>query len=63
MPTSVSNAIAAGVTFVVVAGNSAADTCNYSPARVASAITTNATSNVVKNTGTHSPNRLLYTHY
>ena len=35
----VNNAIGTGVTFVVVAGNSNANACNYSPARVGSAIT------------------------
>lgn len=39
----VSNAVAAGVTFVVAAGNSNANACNYSPARAASAITVGAT--------------------
>ncbi len=39
----VANAVAAGVTFVVAAGNSNADACNYSPARTASAITVGAT--------------------
>ncbi|RIH83751.1 S8 family peptidase [Calidithermus roseus] len=35
----VSNAINAGVTFAIAAGNSNANACNYSPARVGSAIT------------------------
>lgn len=35
----VNNAIGTGVTFVVAAGNSNANACNYSPARVGSAIT------------------------
>jgi PKD repeat protein len=39
----VNNASAAGVTFVVAAGNSNANACNYSPARAASAITVGAT--------------------
>jgi len=39
----VKNAVAAGVTFVVAAGNSNANACNYSPAREASAITVGAT--------------------
>lgn len=39
----VANAVAAGVTFVVAAGNSNANACNYSPARAASAITVGAT--------------------
>jgi subtilisin family serine protease len=41
----VANASAAGITFVVAAGNSNANACNYSPARVASAITVGATTN------------------
>jgi len=39
----VANAVAAGVTFVVAAGNSNANACNYSPARAPSAITVGAT--------------------
>lgn len=39
----VQNAVAAGVTFVVAAGNSNANACNYSPARAANAITVGAT--------------------
>ncbi|MCU0646485.1 MAG: S8 family peptidase [Gemmatimonadaceae bacterium] len=39
----VNNAIAAGVSFVVAAGNSNANACNYSPARAASAITVGST--------------------
>lgn len=39
----VANAVASGVTFVVAAGNSNANACNYSPARAASAITVGST--------------------
>lgn len=42
----VANAVAAGVTFVVAAGNSNADACNYSPARAATAVTVGATTNM-----------------
>jgi len=41
----VANAIAAGITFAVAAGNSNANACNYSPARTAAAITVGATTN------------------
>ncbi|HSU13766.1 S8 family serine peptidase [Longimicrobium sp.] len=39
----VRNLIASGITVVVSAGNDAADACNYSPARVAEALTVGAT--------------------
>ena len=39
----VANAVAAGVTFVVSAGNSNRDACNYSPARAPAAVTVGAT--------------------
>lgn len=39
----VASAVSAGVTFVVAAGNSNANACNYSPAREASAVTVGAT--------------------
>ena len=41
--TAINNLITAGVTVVVAAGNSNANACNYSPARVASAITVGST--------------------
>jgi subtilisin family serine protease len=43
LDTAVSSSIASGVTFVVAAGNSNANACSYSPARVAAAITVGAT--------------------
>lgn len=39
----VANSIAAGVTYAVAAGNSNANACNYSPARVAAALTVGST--------------------
>ena len=42
LDTAVRNSIADGVTFVVASGNSNANACNYSPARVTEAITVNA---------------------
>lgn len=39
----VQNSIASGITYVVAAGNSNANACNYSPARVGAAVTVGAT--------------------
>lgn len=39
----VNNSIAAGVTYAIAAGNDNANACNYSPARVASALTVGST--------------------
>ena len=41
--TAVANSIAAGITYAVAAGNSAANACNFSPARVPTALTVGAT--------------------
>ncbi len=41
--TAVKNSVAAGVFYTVAAGNDNADACNYSPARVASALTLGST--------------------
>jgi len=43
LDTAVSNSIAAGITYGIAGGNDSADACNYSPARVATAITVGAT--------------------
>jgi len=43
LDTAVSNTIASGVTFAIAAGNSNRNACNYSPARVSTAITVGAT--------------------
>lgn len=43
LDTAVNNAINDGVTFAIAAGNSNRNACNYSPARVANAITVGAT--------------------
>jgi subtilisin family serine protease len=43
LDTAVNNAINRSVTFAVAAGNSNANACNYSPARVAAAITVGST--------------------
>ncbi len=55
LDSAVSNAIAKGVTFAIAAGNSNANACNYSPARVGSAITVGAT--------TSSDARASYSNY
>jgi subtilisin family serine protease len=41
----VKNSIASGVTYAIASGNSNANACNYSPARVPEAITVNASTN------------------
>jgi subtilisin family serine protease len=51
----VANSISSGVTYGIAAGNSSANACNYSPARVASAITVGAT--------TSSDARASYSNY
>ncbi len=43
LDTAVNNSINDGVTYAIAAGNSSANACNYSPARVAAAITVGAT--------------------
>lgn len=43
LDSAVENSIASGITYVVSAGNSTADACNFSPARTPSAITVGAT--------------------
>src|SRR5262249_32161319 len=43
LDSAVNAAINSGVTFAIASGNSNADACNFSPARVAAAITVNAT--------------------
>lgn len=43
LDTAVSNSIASGITYAVAGGNDNANACNYSPARVGSAITVGAT--------------------
>lgn len=43
LDTAVNNSITAGVTYAVAAGNSNADACRYSPAKVSAAITVGAT--------------------
>jgi subtilisin family serine protease len=55
LDTAVNNAISDGVTFAVAAGNSNRNACNYSPARVAAALTVGAT--------TSSDARASYSNY
>ncbi|PSL52557.1 subtilisin family serine protease [Saccharothrix carnea] len=45
LDTAVRNSIAAGITYAVASGNSNANACNYSPARVAEALSVNASAN------------------
>lgn len=51
----VANAVAAGITFVLAAGNNNANACNYSPARTPSALTVGAT--------TSTDSRASYSNY
>ena len=46
LDSAISNSIASGVTYVVAAGNSNLDACNFSPSRVAEAITVGAVNNL-----------------
>ncbi|KIQ54833.1 S8 family peptidase [Meiothermus taiwanensis] len=55
LDTAVNNAINAGITFVLAAGNSNRDACQFSPARVAAGITVGAT--------TSSDTRASYSNY
>lgn len=61
----VQNAIQAGITFVVSAGNKTANACNYSPADVAEAITVGATGYDPNNSGEPSDydQRAPYSNY
>jgi len=45
LDTAVQNSIASGVPYAIAAGNDNANACNYSPARVATAVTVGATTN------------------
>ncbi|MDQ2583873.1 S8 family peptidase [Saccharothrix yanglingensis] len=45
LDTAVRNSIASGITYAVASGNSNANACNYSPARVAEALSVNASTN------------------
>jgi len=58
----VTNAIAAGVTFVVAAGNSNADACSSSPADVPNAITVGATG-IDDDDGVEVDNRAYFSNY
>jgi len=46
LDTAVNNSINDGVTYVIAAGNSNANACNYSPARVANALTVGSTTSI-----------------
>ncbi|MEU4744696.1 S8 family serine peptidase [Actinosynnema sp. NPDC023658] len=45
LDTAVRNSVASGVTYALASGNSNANACNYSPARVAEALSVNASTN------------------
>ncbi len=64
LDTAVRNAVSAGVSMVVAAGNDNTNACNGSPNRVAEALTVGATTRtdqagMINNAGSQSPNRLL----
>jgi len=58
----VAAAVAGGVTFVVAAGNSNADACNFSPAATPTAITVGATT-IEDNEGTQEDTRSYFSNY
>ena len=55
LDSSITNSIASGVTYVIAAGNNAADACNYSPGRTPNAITVGASA--------YTDQRPLYSNY
>lgn len=51
LDTAINNSIASGVTYTIAAGNFGYDACNYSPARVANAITVGAVNSIDQRPG------------